>query len=57
MLMSLAVISIVIMGVYTCFSINQINKDIKYIRLSIDELENTIHRRQWVIHDRYKQVQ
>ena len=57
MLMSLAVISIVIMGVYTCFSINQINKDIKYIRLSIDELENTIHRRQWVLHDRHKQVQ
>jgi hypothetical protein len=57
MITYIALTTLFIMGVYLCFSLNQLNKDIKYIRLSLDELETSIKKRTWIVHDKYKRVQ
>jgi hypothetical protein len=36
--------------------VNQLNKDIKYVRLGLDELESAVKDRHWVVYEGYKQV-
>ena len=56
MLAFIAFTTMTIMGVYICYSINQLNKDIKYVRLGLDELESAVKDRHWVVYEGYKQV-
>ena len=56
MITFIACVSMMIMGVYTCYSINQLSKDIKYIRLGLEELESEVKDRHWVVYEGYKQV-
>ena len=38
-------------GVFVGLRLNQINKDIKYIRVIVDEIEDTIGDRTWVVYE------
>jgi len=56
MLTFLAFTSMMIMGIYICYSINQLNKEIRYVRLGIEELESSVKDRHWVVYEGYKQA-
>ena len=36
---------------FVCIKLNQISKDIKYIRVIVDEIEDTIGDRTWVVYE------
>ena len=38
-------------GVFVGLRLNQISKDIKYIRVIVDEIEDTIGERTWVVYE------
>ena len=40
-----------VLGVLVGLRLTQLNKDIKYIRVIVDELEDTISDRTWVVYD------
>jgi len=44
-------ISYFVLGVFIGLRLTQLNKDIKYIRVIVDELEDTISDRTWVVYD------
>ena len=51
MFMYLFAISYFVLGVFIGLRLTQLNKDIKYIRVIVDELEDTISDRTWVVYD------
>ncbi len=40
-----------VLGVFIGLRLTQLNKDIKYIRVIVDELEDTVSDRTWVVYD------
>ncbi len=40
-----------VLGISIWVRLTQLNKDIKYIRVIVDELEDTISDRTWVVYD------
>ena len=36
---------------FVCIKLNQVSKDIKYIRVIVDEIEDTIGNRTWVVYE------
>jgi hypothetical protein len=51
MFMYLFAISYFVLGVFIGLRLTQLNKDIKYIRVIVDELEDTISDRTWVVYE------
>ena len=41
---------------YLCYSVNKLNKDMRYIRLTLEELESSVKDCHWVVYDGYKQT-
>ena len=57
MFMYLFAISYFVLGVFIGLRLTQLNKDIKYIRVIVDELEDTISDRTWVVYDNDQHAQ
>ena len=51
MFIYLFAISYFVLGVFIGLRLTQLNKDIKYIRVIVDELDDTISDRTWVVYD------
>ena len=51
MFMYLFATSYFVLGVFIGLRLTQLNKDIKYIRVIVDELEDTVSDRTWVVYD------
>ncbi len=45
-----------VLGVFIGLRLTQLNKDIKYIRVVVDELENSINDSTWVVYDNDENV-
>ena len=41
---------------YLCYSVNKLNKDMRYVRLTLEELESSVKDCHWVVYDGYKQT-
>ena len=51
MFVYLFAISYFVLGVFIGLRLTQLNKDIKYIRVIVDELEDSINDSTWVVYD------
>jgi uncharacterized protein YoxC len=51
MLLYLFATAYFIIGVFVGLRLTQLSKDIKYIRMSLEELENAVDNNTWVVYD------
>tara|TARA_B100000287_G_scaffold327157_1_gene311570 strand:+ start:329 stop:502 length:174 start_codon:yes stop_codon:yes gene_type:complete len=51
MLLYLFATAYFIIGVFVGLRLTQLSKDIKYIRMSLEELENAVDNSTWVVYD------
>ena len=45
-----------VLGIFIWVRLTQLNKDIKYIRVIVDELEDSINDSTWVVYDNDESV-
>ncbi len=43
--------------IFVCVKLNQISKDIKFIRMSLEEVENAVDNNTWVVYDNDQHAQ
>ncbi len=57
MLSYLPTIFVFVLGIFIWVRLTQLGKDIQYIRVIVDELEDTISDRTWVVYDNDQHAQ